>query len=130
MQDNDTLVFVYGTLKSGFPNHRVLRGSRFVDDGYTRNRFFFANLGRFPAILQDENCTEFKNLRKVVVHGEIYSVNDSTLKDLDSLEGYPDLYTRKIIPITTYKGTLNCWTYFLNVPLSVEKFINISNGEW
>ena len=79
-------VFVYGTLKSGFGNHYLLRDSKKVcNDSITGTMY---SLGGFPAIT-------LKNDNKVF--GEVYDVNKNVMGDLDMLEGYPRFYDRKII---------------------------------
>ena len=38
------------------------------------------------------------------VDGALYSVSDDNLASLDCCEGYPELYTRKLLPVTDREG--------------------------
>ena len=73
-----TKVFVYGTLKEGFGNHRVLRDSRKLCDA-TIEGFDMISLGAFPGIITGSDT----------IYGEVYEVTDtSVMRGLDSLEGH------------------------------------------
>lgn len=88
------LVFVYGTLRNGYGNHRLIAhaqargGAHFVGFGMTAMPATLVNVGWFPAIttLDEGPCP---------VVGEVYRVDDEALRDLDRLEGVPSLYTRE-----------------------------------
>ena len=90
--------FVYGTLKRGYGNNRILQMSstaQFVEEGITSPDFNLFNLGSFPGVTEHG---------KTAVHGEIWSVSDTTTKNrLDMLEGYRKddptngLYNKKTI---------------------------------
>lgn len=105
-------VFVYGTLKRGFPNF-----SLGMDD--------FCFLGRFRTVdplplvvggqwnspnLIDEPGRGFK------VFGEVFEMEELGLKKIDRWEGVHTLngYNRKKIPIECEDGSLSfiAWTYF------------------
>ena len=78
-----TLVFVYGTLLSGFGNHRLLDNpeARLVAKGSIRAKMFTAHWG-YPHI-------RFSHSSNDRVIGEIYEVSWSLLlNSLDHLEGY------------------------------------------
>lgn len=81
----DTRVFVYGSLLRGEPNHRLLRGARFIGVDRTRAAFTLFDLGGFPAMATDGT---------VAVIGEIYEVDAAMLVALDRLEGHPRFYMR------------------------------------
>lgn len=80
-----TKVFVYGTLKEGHGNHSYLRTSKLIRRAYVPG-FLLINTTGFPYALEAEP-TDF-------VIGEVYEVDDKTLENLDSLEGYPEHYNR------------------------------------
>jgi gamma-glutamylaminecyclotransferase len=85
------LLFVYGTLKSGFHNHRFLSKAKFVADVVT--------LKRYPLIV--DGLPYLLNMpgNGFNVEGELYSVPlKSTQQEIDKLEGHPNFYER--IPIT------------------------------
>ncbi len=79
-----TKVFVYGTLKKGWGNHRLLEGSTFLGVYETPKEFSLYD-GGFPYAFHGGG----ENIR-----GELYEVDDDTLKNLDRLEGYPSHYNR------------------------------------
>ena len=47
-------IFTYGTLKSGFRNHHLLRYAEFVDMATTSDRYEMIDVG-FPVILPSDN---------------------------------------------------------------------------
>jgi len=85
-----TRVFVYGTLLSGEPNHRLLRGARLVGAARTQPRFTLYDYGPFPALAS-------KGRRAVA--GEVYEVDAPMLAALDRLEGHPRFYRRTPIAL-------------------------------
>ena len=80
-------VFVYGTLKSGFWNHYLLKG---CGHAATVPTYKMIENG-FPVIMPDP---EGKPLA-----GEIYTVDDETLARLDQLEREGSSYDRKLINV-------------------------------
>jgi gamma-glutamylaminecyclotransferase len=84
-------VFVYGTLKSGFRNHYLLKGCEFVGSAATVPIYRMIENG-FPVIIPDP---EGKPLA-----GEIYTVDDEALARLDQLEREGSSYDRKLIDAT------------------------------
>lgn len=83
-------VFVYGTLKSGYWNHHLLKGCEFFGGASTVPTYKMVENG-FPVIMLDP-------LGKPVA-GEIYTVDDETLGQLDQLEREGRSYDRKLIDV-------------------------------
>jgi gamma-glutamylcyclotransferase (GGCT)/AIG2-like uncharacterized protein YtfP len=81
---------VYGTLKSGFWNHCLLKGCGFFGGAAVPTYKMIEN--GFPVIMPDP---EGKPLA-----GEIYTVDDETLARLDQLEREGSSYDRKLIDVT------------------------------
>lgn len=112
----DQLVFVYGTLKKGGWNHRLLRNSNFIDYAKTVEPFYMVNLNGptgFPFVVSgDLRSDDYKGS----VLGEVYSVDELTLKKLDALEGYPNLYLREKfdLKLTTDGTSVSAFMYFQN----------------
>jgi gamma-glutamylaminecyclotransferase len=101
------VVAVYGTLKKGGSNHRLLYGQRFVGKGTTRDKYPLVISG-LPYLLD-------KSAYGHHVEVEVYKVNNDTFAALDSLEGHPQFYQRKQIPIKLNSGTIvTAWIYFIN----------------
>lgn len=98
-------VFVYGTLKNGHGNHRLLArsGSKYLGRCFIEGRYKMLSLGGFPGIVSSGQVP----MNRVV--GEVYQVDEDTLQSLDWLEGHPKFYERRKVP-TPFK---NAWCYFL-----------------
>jgi gamma-glutamylcyclotransferase (GGCT)/AIG2-like uncharacterized protein YtfP len=90
-----TLVFTYGTLLSGEPNHRLLQTARFVGTDSTLPRYELRHLGGFPGLVRG-------GMRAIA--GELYEVDAPTLFSLDRLEGHPNYYRRTRIRLAS--GTI------------------------
>jgi gamma-glutamylaminecyclotransferase len=85
------LVFVYGTLKEGFPNFATNRGTRLPGTFITKERFPFYLVGeRFSPWLINSPGQGQR------VFGQVFEVNQFTLEAMDKLERItePDGYRR------------------------------------
>lgn len=81
-------VFVYGSLKKGHWNNRVLQDSKLVGKALTHDKFKMLNSG-FPVLTPDVDGRQ--------VRGEVYCVtNPDVMRDLDRLEGLGRMYDRKV----------------------------------
>lgn len=81
------LVFVYGTLKSGYSNNRLLSSSKLLGKAFTKTAFLLTDTG-FPYLVPSRYLTsdEQENTKPVV--GEVYEVEDPrVMESLDGLEG-------------------------------------------
>jgi gamma-glutamylcyclotransferase (GGCT)/AIG2-like uncharacterized protein YtfP len=92
-------VFVYGTLKRGYPNNPLLEGSEYLGEAVTVPTYkavtvlTYKMVGtNFPVIMPDPSGKP--------VAGEIYTVDDATLARLDRLEGEGRSYDRVMIDAT------------------------------
>jgi gamma-glutamylaminecyclotransferase len=112
-----TLVFVYGTLLTGEPNHRFLKGAQLIGEAATPPVFRLHDLGAFPGLVQGGEHA---------VAGEIYAVDEVTLAALDRLEDHPRFYRRTSVVLTD--GT-QVQTYLLPPALVVGRPI-IASGSW
>lgn len=97
-------VFVYGTLKKSEPNHHWLTNkengiAQFVCKGTTDTKFplLVATKYNIPFLLNVPNTGNN-------ICGEIYSVDETMLKNLDELEDYPDLYDRNVFNVNGLDG--------------------------
>lgn len=98
-----TPVFVYGTLKRGYGNHGLLRGSNFLTEGLTIDQFGMYKVG-FPVLLQGHG-----SLGRV--NGELFEVSARTLESLDRLEGVPRMYTREKVKVMVKSGVVEAMIY-------------------
>lgn len=113
---NHHLVFVYGTLKSGFRNHSLLANAKFLGIGKTAAEYTLYDMSDFPAV---------STTGQTAIHGEIYQVNDDTFQQIDDLEGHPYYYHR--IEIESQFGL--CWIYVMDISKINFKPI-IESGDW
>lgn len=84
-------VFVYGTLKRGYGNHRLLEKATLVGKAVTDVKFDMI-AGGFPVVFESDTG--------LPVSGEVYQVDAETLKRLDGLEGEGVMYLRKEVPVS------------------------------
>lgn len=105
------LVFVYGTLKRGFPNHHYMTTARFVGRGRTVERYPLVVGGRYfsPSLFPEPGTGKR-------IAGELWEVDDATLARLDDLETVhlATGYRREKTPVEPVEGgpAIEAWTYF------------------
>lgn len=115
------LVFVYGTLKKGYPNHHLLEdGAAFLGERVTMPEFTMHNIhGAYPAVeLHGETA----------IHGELYSVTSDVFKDLDHLEGYPEYYNRCKVQLHGMEKSY-AWMYYMEMDV-LGQYDVIESGKW
>ena len=105
-QDNWHNVFVYGTLMQKADTVRSLdkfgTEAEFVSNTVTSSKQFdMLDLGHFPGVIDSASGHR--------VAGELWRVTNRVFRELDLIEGYPDFYTRKMVP--TEHGI--AWMYYL-----------------
>ena len=112
-------VFVYGSLKQGFGNHRLLESATFLGLDTTPPDYTMYSLGGFPGIIPKGNTP---------IQGEVYEVDQDQFERLDMLEGYPSFYNRKLID--TAHG--DAWIYYLNGDDGEDftRYERVDNGVW
>src|SRR5689334_21668927 len=90
------LVFVYGSLKQGHWNGRLLAGSRLLGPAETLMRMYMQQHrnGGFPYAVRSGRGDGRRPLR-----GEVYEVDAETLTRLDRLEGVPHHYQRTRVAV-------------------------------
>ncbi|XP_075806349.1 gamma-glutamylaminecyclotransferase isoform X2 [Microtus pennsylvanicus] len=92
-------VFVYGTLKRGQPNHKVM-----LDQSHGSAAFQGrgCTLESFPLVIAGEhNIPWLLHLpgKGHCVAGEIYKVDEQMLSFLDDFEGCPSMYQRRALQV-------------------------------
>ncbi len=107
------LVFVYGTLKSGFWNHGCLHDndapSFRIDRGGARTS------ERYPMFVRKPGSIPFVIPAPGIgyhILGELWQVSSVTLRILDNLEGHPHGYERRLIPVIAGDTRHQAWLYF------------------
>lgn len=114
-------VLVYGTLRHGEPNHRLIdmTQSTYLGTYVKTLPYKMVSLGGFPGLVDSELSSP------IVV--ELYDVDDNTFEKLDTLEGYPFFYNRKKIKID---DNVYAWIYYLNDPVEYSHLPVIYSGDW
>lgn len=110
-------VFVYGTLLSGEPNHRLLAHASLVGEAHTQPVFDLVTQGPFPAMIPGG---------ATAVYGEVYEVDRPTLEALDRLEGHPRFYRRRAVRLDDGGEVL---AYLLTAD-QVRGRPRIESGDW
>ncbi len=102
-----TRLFVYGTLKRGERNHRLLADQRFVGPAVTAPRYRVIDLGPHPGLVMDA-------VHGLAVVGEVWDVSDCALAELDDFEGIPDPFARQ--PIELNDGSAEAYFWVRSIP--------------
>lgn len=95
-------LFVYGTLKKGHLNHKLLVDGRKIADGYTVKTLLMVNAGEFPVVFERGNGPA----AMLPVTGELYEIEDHMLMALDELEDLGGMYDRRTFQIRTVTGSV------------------------
>ena len=99
------LLFVYGTLMSGFGNNRLLDKQHLIGTGETVNQYTMYGSG-IPFVNDSKETSKIK--------GELYEVDIERIPTLDGLEGHPNWYERKLTPVIVNNQEYEAWLYFNN----------------
>jgi len=91
-------LFVYGSLKKGYWNHRLLQDAIFVGEAVTKKHYTLVNSGFPKAVTVDIGR------KKAPVAGEVFEIDEKHLRYCDGLEGHPDFYTRATIQVVLDSG--------------------------
>ena len=113
-----TVLFVYGTLKRGLRNHRLIADQEFLGKAETEPRYRVIDLGPYPGLVAD---TE----NGVAVKGELWAVSECCLAELDDFEEESHTFRRASVALAGRAGAV--FAYFWNraVPDGAP-----SGGEW
>jgi len=84
-------VFLYGTLKKGFSNHRLMAGQTFVAEAKTLPKYKLYRTSGFPCMVY---CEDGK-----AIIGELWEIDEKCRKNLDYFEGHPHLFRRESVEI-------------------------------
>jgi gamma-glutamylaminecyclotransferase len=106
-------VFVYGTLKRGMFNHKLIQNEKFIGIAQTTNHYKYSlvlSKWGFPYLLE----TNEEKMGSLAIKGELYEVSDEVLELLDELENIKGgLYQRKVIDVLLADclTTMKCFAY-------------------
>jgi gamma-glutamylaminecyclotransferase len=104
-----TILFLYGTLKRGQKNHRLLEGQRFVGDATIEPRYRLYDLGPYPGMVIDV-------ANGLAVAGELWELDDGCLAKLDEFEGVPELYVRQRVALQGIDEPVESFLYNRTIP--------------
>jgi len=108
-------LFVYGSMKKGFQNHkRLLKEAEFICDATTLKQYpmFPIQHYMFPCMMENKDKLAGKQ-----ISGELYLVSTEYIKDtIDVVEGVPTYYIRKNVDVKSKHGD----TYSANVYFYIE----------
>ena len=103
------LLFVYGTLKTGLPNHHHMQKYTFLGNACTLEKYplLVASPCNVPFMLNQPGTG-------LNVVGELYDAGNNW-EDLDRLENVPHLYNRETILVKMDNGgEVEAYVYILN----------------
>lgn len=109
------LVFVFGTLKTGFPNHHYIAQQTLVGEFTTEQAYPLYLVGdRYSPWMMDQPGQGLK------IRGQVYKVDDLCLTLLDRLErtAQRDGYCRQKINVVKQQGALKLSVYCYLKPAS------------
>lgn len=110
-------VFVYGTLMEGYWNHTLIATSEQIGKGETQEHF----------MLTTSSIPFVSDLQKVsTIKGELYCVDQSTMRQLDLLEGHPTFYERKKTMVNVNGEEYEAWMYICNDSAGTL----VQDGDW
>jgi len=99
-------LFVYGSLKKGFDNHKLLQKyAKRIGKASTVSKFamYEDSFGNYPYLVREP---------RTKVMGELYEIKRKELLDrIDEFEGAPEYYKRKKIKVKTHKGVNVAFVY-------------------
>ena len=106
--EGSSLVFVYGTLKRGFPLHQSLLGAEFLATAKTVPAYFLVDCYDYPGL---RHASDSQSGQAIV--GEVFRVNSETLQQLDEVECVSeDLYQRDLIQLAAPFESERIWAWF------------------
>lgn len=115
-------VFVYGTLMKPYGNHALIEDEKFLGNAVLEGYGLYNVSPFFPGIIEQEGAA---------VKGEVYDINEATLKKLDRLEGEGSLYIRKNVQvILESKEVISAYVYIWNKAIDPQSYIPFEKSPW
>lgn len=111
------LIFVYGSLMRGQPNHHYMDGATYLGDGITLPEYAMVSMGGFPAVYANGDTA---------IMGEVYQVPDKVLDRMDRLEGHPIWYKRTPIKLVNRSKA----EMYIMQSNNRERYSPIESGNW
>jgi gamma-glutamylcyclotransferase (GGCT)/AIG2-like uncharacterized protein YtfP len=119
-------LFVYGSLRQGFPNHFFLKNARYIGPFHTIDKYIMIaqKSKAFPYIVHS-----FAGGNSTTISGELYDVDAETLRSIDDLEGHPEFYRRRTVIISNDTISYSAYIYILENSSIIDGIIeNMNDG--
>jgi gamma-glutamylaminecyclotransferase len=113
-----TILFVYGTLKRGERNHRLIADQQFLVHAETEPQYRVFDLGPYPGLVADE-------VNGLAVRGELWAVSECCLADLDDFEEESHTFRRGPVTLAGRDGEVFAYFWNRSVPEGTP-----SGSEW
>lgn len=113
----ESLIFVYGTLRTGGVNQRFLAGARYLGEVHSVAEYELVDLAGFPAMVRGGRQR---------IRGELWAVDRGTLALLDELEDHPDYFRRSPLVLDDGREVEG----YLLPALQAAGFPRIASGDW
>lgn len=107
-------LFVYGTLMSMFGNHRLLKEASYVGRFLVDGSLYGFGIPGFTVNKDPEDPS-------IGVTGELYLVDEETLKACDRLEGHPVHYRRIEVDAVSEDGSNKETTWVYEYPHAKQR---------
>ncbi|CAG2165494.1 unnamed protein product [Oppiella nova] len=108
------LMFVYGTIKTGQPNHYILKDP---DNGEAEFICGAESIDKWPLVIGSKYNVPYLLHKRHFgkrIYGELWSVDINMQNKMDDFEAHPRFYRRMEIPVLTDDNTpVKAWAYFL-----------------
>ena len=105
-------IFVYGTLMSPFAANKKFLGTSSFGGNFHLKNFATYDLGSYPAIKPELNK---------ITYGEVWFIDNATLKTIDNYENEGYLYKRENVTVASSHGALDCQAYvYIDKPYGIR----------
>jgi gamma-glutamylaminecyclotransferase len=104
-----TILFVYGTLKQGGRNHRLIGGQCYLGEAATEPRYRLFDLGPYPGLVRDDAAG-------LSVAGELWEVSENCIGELDEFECAADEFVRETVAVNGRADRIEAYFYAGPIP--------------
>lgn len=116
-----SILFVYGTLRSGFHNNHHLKTANCIGKGKTLGRMYIQAGTFLPTLAahRHQDTYDYRKPNPIEIKdeyavGEVYEIPAALWERLDRLESHPKWYERKLADIEMENGSkIKAWVYFM-----------------
>lgn len=92
-----TILFLYGSLKRGYSNHRLVADQEYLGEAVTEPHYRVIELGRYGGLIRDDAAG-------LAVAGELWAVSACGLAELDDFETGEGLWARAPVAVAGREG--------------------------